>query len=485
MKTILANIVPEETRLAILDQQGELETVEYERSSQAHLVGNIYKGRVQNVLPGMQAAFVDIGADKNAFMYIGDGLPPGAKAGEAKGLHRQKIHIGQVLPVQITKDAAGTKGPRATMHISLPGRLLVLMPTAAYIGLSRRLTNEEERNRLQAIARRLVPAGMGLIVRTVAAGASEAELAAELEGLLKLWQGIMSRFKLKGHRHSVLLYREADLLIRTVRDLLTDDVEQMLIDDRISYGRAKELVEALQPELAERVVFYEEREPIFQTYQVEKELEKLGAREVELGSGGFLVIDKTEALTVIDVNTGKYVGGSNLAETVYRANLEAASEIMKQIRLRDIGGIIICDFIDMEKEEQKESLLEYLRELALKDRTKMSIVDITSLGLVEITRKKSRANLESLIYSECPVCHGKGQVESPETVSIRISRDIRRLEKHSHSDTGYEIEVHETVAEELGGNQLLTDLAAEYGLDIKVHVKPDMHPESYTILQQP
>lgn len=484
MKTILANIVPEEMRLAVLDRQGELETVEYERSSCTHLVGNIYKGHVQNVLPGMQAAFVDIGAEKNAFMYIGDGLPPGAGAADGRGLPQQKIHIGQVLPVQVTKDAAGTKGPRITMHISLPGRFLVLMPTAAYVGLSRRITDEAERNRLQVIAKKLTPEGMGLIVRTVAAGAAEAELAAEVEGLLRLWQGIMSRFRLKGQKHAALLYREADLLIRTVRDLLTGDVEKMLIDDRASYTRARELAEALQPELAERIVFYEEREPIFQVYRVEQELEKLGAREVELGSGGFLVIDKTEALTVIDVNTGKYVGRSNLSDTVYRANLEAAAEIMKQIRLRDIGGIIICDFIDMEKEEQKQSLLEYLRELALKDRTKMSIVDITGLGLVEITRKKSRANLESLIYSECPFCHGRGRVESPETVSIRISRDIRRLEKHSHSDAGYEIEVHETVAEELGNNQLLTDLAAEYGLDIKVTAKPDMHPESYAILQQ-
>jgi len=480
MKTILANIVPEETRVAILDEQGELESVEYERSSRAHLVGNIYRGKVQNVLPGMQAAFVDIGAEKNAFMYIGDGLPPGVKGAGPQ----QKIHVGQVLPVQITKDAVGSKGPRATMHISLPGRLLVLVPTAAYIGLSRRLTDAAERERLHELAAKLLPEGMGLIVRTVAAGASEKQLAAEVQGLVQLWQGIMARFRLKGHKRSTLLYRDADLLIRVVRDSLNEGVGQMVIDDAEAYGRAHELARALMPHLAERVKFYEERQPLFQAYQVEQELEKLGARQVELISGGFLVIDKTEALTVIDVNTGKYVGQSNLADTVYQANLEAAAEIMKQIRLRDIGGIIICDFIDMETEAQKESLLQRLRELAEKDRTKMSIVDITSLGLVEITRKKSRANLESLIYAECPICHGCGRVESPETVSIRISRDIRRMERKSHAEAGYELEVHPQVAEELQQNQILMELSAEFGLDLKVNARPEMHPESYSIMQQ-
>ncbi len=483
MKTILANIVPEETRIAVLDEAGELESVEYERSSQAHLVGNIYRGKVQNVLPGMQAAFVDIGAEKNAFLYIGDGLPPEAKAAGAQ-YPKQKIHVGQVLPVQITKDAVGSKGPRATLHISLPGRLLVLVPTASYIGLSRRLADAAERERLHGLAAKLLPEGMGLIVRTAAAGASEKRLSAEVQGLVQLWQGIMARFRLKGQKRSSLLYRDADLLIRVVRDSLTEDVGKMVIDNAEAYGRASELARALMPELAERVQLYEERQPLFQAYQVEQELEKLGARQVELISGGFLVIDKTEALTVIDVNTGKYVGQSNLADTVYQANLEAAAEIMKQIRLRDLGGIIICDFIDMETEAQKESLLQRLRELAEKDRTKMSIVDITSLGLVEITRKKSRANLESLIYAECPICHGCGRVESPETVSIRISRDIRRMERKSHAEAGYELEVHPHVAEELQQNQILMNLSAEFGLDLKVTARPEMHPESYSIMQQ-
>lgn len=479
MKSIIVNMVPEETCMALLED-GELQAVEMERSSHSHLVGNIYKGRVQNVLPGMQAAFVDIGTGKNAFLYIGDGLPHETIASMPQNA---RIHIGQSLPIQIVKDAIGTKGPRATMHISLPGRNVVLMPTAAYIGMSRRIEDEAERARLHAIAERICPKGMGLIIRTVAAGQSEQSLAEDVRYLVRLWESILARYKLKA-KGSTLLYRDADLLIRLVRDRFTADIDELVIDNEEAYQRVRSLVEANSPELVDRIRFYASKTPIFKAYHIEEEIEKLGAREVELKSGGFLVIDKTEALTVIDVNTGKYVGKTNLGDTVYQTNLEAAAEILKQIRLRDIGGIIIVDFIDMEKESQKEELLTYMREQVKHDRTKTNIVDITSLGLVEITRKKTRQNIDSIVYSECPICHGRGRIESPETVAIRISRDIRRMERKFHACEGYEIEVHETVAEELRANQLMMNLAAEFGTDIKVTVKPGMHPENYTILQQ-
>ena len=476
MKSILVTVVPEETKLAILED-GKLSSIEVERATHSHLVGNIYKGQVQNVLPGMQAAFVDIGTGKNAFMYIGDGLPSDVK----QALPRpQKIHIGQQLPVQIIKDATGSKGPRATTHITLPGRNVVLLPTAAYIGMSRRIEDEVERSRLHEIAAKICPEGMGLIIRTVAAGVSEAALREDVEYLSKLWHSLMARFKMKS-KGANLLYRDADLIIRTVRDSLTHDVDFMLIDNRAVYQRVRDFVQLLSPELTERIRYYDSREPLFKHYGIDEELDNLGGRTVELKSGGFLVIDKTEALTVIDVNTGKYTGTTNLGETVYAANQEAAEEIMRQLRLRDIGGIIIVDFIDMEKDEQKELLLEHLRELAKSDPTKTNIVDITSLGLVEITRKKSRQNLDSIIYSECPICRGRGRVESPETVSIRIAADIRRMEHKAHAEDGYEIEVHETVAEELRHNQLLMNLAAEFAMDIKVTAAPGMHPEKYAI----
>ena len=476
VKSILVTVVPEETKLAILED-GKLSSIEVERATHSHLVGNIYKGQVQNVLPGMQAAFVDIGTGKNAFMYVGDGLPQDV-------LHTlprpQKIHIGQQLPVQIIKDAAGSKGPRATTHITLPGRNVVLLPTAAYIGMSRRIEDEAERSRLHAIAERVCPAGMGLIIRTAAAGLTEDALREDVEYLEKLWHSLMARFKMKS-RGAHLLYRDADLIIRTVRDNLTCDVDYMLLDSQAVYQRVRDFVQILAPQLAEKIRYYDSREPLFKHYGIEEELDNLGGRVVHLQSGGFLVIDKTEALTVIDVNTGRYTGSTNLGETVYHANLEAADEIMRQLRLRDIGGIIIVDFIDMEKEEQKQQLLAHLRELSRFDPTKTSIVDITSLGLVEITRKKSRQNLDSIIYSECPICRGRGRVESPETVSIRIAADIRRMEHKAHAEDGYEIEVHETVAEELRHNQLLMNLAAEFAMDIKVTAVPGMHPENYAI----
>ncbi|MBQ9616019.1 MAG: Rne/Rng family ribonuclease, partial [Selenomonadaceae bacterium] len=363
MKTILLNSMPEEVRMAIV-AGGELQAIEMERASHSHLVGNLYRGRVQNVLPGMQAAFVDIGREKNAFLYIGDGMPKEAQ----QAVRQQKIHIGQTLPVQIVKDAIGTKGPRATTHLTLPGRNVVLMPTAAYIGISRRIESEEERARLHGIAERICPKDMGLIIRTVAAGKTEEALAADVRYLRRLWESIQARMKL-GSAPS-LLYRDADLAIRMVRDSFTDEIDEVIVDDRALYQRIVELVEYASPELADRVKLYAERTPLFRKYHLEEELEKLGAREVELPSGGFIVIDKTEALTVIDVNTGKFVGKANLADTVYHTNLEAAAEILKQLRLRDIGGIIVVDFIDMEQSGQKEELLAYMREHVKSDPTK-------------------------------------------------------------------------------------------------------------------
>lgn len=482
MKSILLNIVPEETRMAIVED-GELLAVEVERASHAHLVGNIYKGRVQNVLPGMQAAFVDIGQEKNAFLYVGDGAPHDMpKAVTAKMAKNEKIHVGQNIIVEIIKDATGTKGPRATTHLSIPGRNLVLMPTAAYTGLSRRIEDEAERNRLHALAEKYAPEGMGLIVRTAAEGLSEEAFASDAMYLANLWASIARKFQ---HAHApALLYRDADLLVRIVRDRFGADIDELIVDDRAACERVRELAGFLSPALVSRVQLYEGREPLFQKYAIEQEIERVGARQVELPSGGFLVIDKTEALTVIDVNTGKYVGKTNLGDTVYQANLEAAAEILKQLRLRDIGGIIVVDFIDMETDAQKAALLTVLRDGAKHDRAKTNVIDITALGLVEITRKKSRSNFESVVYSACPVCHGRGRIESPETVSIRISRDIRRMEHKAHAKNGYEIAVHETVAEELRQNQLMMNLAAEFGTDIKVVVRPGIHPETYTILQQ-
>lgn len=477
MKKILFNVTPEETRMVMIED-GRLTEMEAERPDHSHLVGNIYKGRVQNVLPGMQAAFVDIGQKKNAFLYLGDGSSSdGRRAGGG-----EKLSVGRPVTVQVIKDAVGTKGPRVTTQISLPGRNIVLMPTADYIGMSRRIADEEERSRLHGIAQEICPEGMGLIIRTLAVGQDRETLAADVQYLLKLWESLCARNRVLAA--PALLYRDADMAIRVVRDLMTEEVEQLIVDDADTYRRVGALVKCLSPALETRVELYEGRVPLFREYGVAEEAETLTDREVELPSGGFLVIDRTEALTVIDVNTGKFVGDSNLSDTVYQANMEAAEEILRQLRLRDIGGIIVVDFIDMDTEEQKEGLLSFLRERAKWDRTKTNIIGLTALGLVEITRKKSRQNLDSLLYSECPCCHGSGRVESPETVAIRICRDIRRIEERSHADFGYEVEVHETVAYALMDSPLVERLSSELGVKVSFVIKPGMQPESYAILQR-
>ena len=477
MKSILVNSIPEETRMALV-VDGRLQMLEAERADHLHLVGNFYKGKVQNVLPGMQAAFVDIGWEKNAFLYLGDDLPKEAQ----QSLGKTKVHVGQSLLVQIVKDAIGTKGPRATTHLSLPGRNLVLMPTAAYIGLSKRIEDAGERRRLHEVAERICPEGMGLIVRTVAADQPEEVLTAEAQYLSRLWSSIQAKAKVCSA--PALLYRDAELMVRIVRDSFTKDIDELVLDDETLYQRVVELTEYISPGLVDRIRLFREKTPIFQSYHVEEEIQKLGAREIELPSGGFLVLDKTEALTVIDVNTGKYVGQANLADTVFRTNLEAAEEILRQLRLRDIGGIILVDFIDMEQVSRRQELLSYLREQVRTDRTKTNIVDITALGLVEITRKKTRENFESMFYSPCPSCQGRGTVESPETVSIRICRELRQLEAAGHAPDGYEIGVHEQVAEELRISRRLEAIEKKFGARIDIKSKAGMHPEQYSILRK-
>lgn len=479
MRSIIVNMVPEETCMAVLED-GELQAVEMERSSHSHLVGNIYKGRVQNVLPGMQAAFVDIGTGKNAFLYIGDGLPHETIESMPQNA---RIHIGQSLPIQIVKDAIGTKGPRATMHISLPGRNVVLMPTAAYIGMSRRIEDEAERARLHAIAERICPKGMGLIIRTVAAGQSEENLAADVRYLVRLWESILARYRLKS-KGSALLYRDADLLIRLVRDRFSADVDELVIDDKAAYQRVCSLVEAISPELVGRIRYYEAKTPIFKAYHIEEEIDKLGAREVELKSGGFLVIDKTEALTVIDVNTGKYVGKTNLGDTVYQTNLEAAAEILKQIRLRDIGGIIIVDFIDMSCDEHREAVLAELRRSVSTDRTRMTVSNFTELGLVEMTRKRTRESLAHVLCEPCPMCGGRGEVRTARTVCYSIMREIVRLCKQYQETKEFHIQASQTVIDMLleEESQALELLQAFVEKPVHLEVEPSYTQEQFDVI---
>lgn len=523
-KSIIVNVMPEETRIAVVEN-GELVGLELERPHHSQLVGNIYKGVVQNVLPGMQAAFVDIGRNKNAFLYIGDGKIEkdkfekekidcgkiggskicdgkigdgkisagkssndemcGGKTGCGKntgisGGNKQKIHIGQVLPVQITKDEVGSKGPRATLRLAIPGRNVVLMPGAAYIGTSHRIASEEERKRLYDIVTEACPEGMGVIIRTAAMGQSRESIQRDIRYLTGVWQSIKARMGLA--KNTGLLYRDVDLVIRIVRDIFNDDVAQMVIDDAAVCRRVRELLQDIDASWADRVQLYEGGK-IFAAYGIEEELARLESRYVELRSGGFLVIDKTEAMTVIDVNTGSFVGNLNLAETAFALNQEAAAEIMKQLRLRDIGGIILVDFIDMEKESYNAALLQQMRHLAQLDRVKTNVVDITSLGLVEITRKKSRQNVDNLLHTVCPLCEGSGRVLSPETVAVKICRDIRRIEGKRHVAEGYLVQLAPEAANFLKGSDCFDGVKRELGVTVKIEATREVLPGSYILLQ--
>lgn len=475
-KSIIASVMPEETRVALLEA-GELMEVSVERSESGHLVGNIYKGKVKNVLPGMQAAFVDIGRDKNAFLYMGD-------AGRQAAC--QHLTIGQDVLVQIAKDAMGDKGPRATISLTLPGRYIVLMPTVDYIGISRRIEEEPERERLRQIAEKIRPAGMGVIVRTVAIGKGEEDLIKDMAYLANMWSILSSRAKRSNA--PALIYRDAELVVRIVRDYLTEDVTEFVIDNQEAYNRVVDLLTHISPELAECVRLYTptgQENDIFSRFNLDAQLDGLRDRRVELACGGYLVIDHTEALTVIDVNTGKFVGKTNLSETVFQTNLEAAAQIVRQLRLRDIGGIIIIDFIDMDKAEQRAAVLAVLELELKKDRTKSNVLGFTSLGLVEMTRKKARQSINGMLYSQCPYCLGKGRIKSPETVVLDIKRDVRKLNKRSRPGGRLLIQAHPQVADLLTKQGELKRLEEETARSLMLETVVELNPEIFSLLWKP
>ena len=471
-KTIVVNIVPEETRMALLED-GALAEVAVERTHSGHVVGNVYKGKIANVLPGMQAVFVDIGRERNAFLYVGD-LSGSRKKGET-------YTAGREILVQVAKEAMGSKGPRLTTHLTLPGRYVVLMPTVDFVGVSRRIASGEERKRLKELAGKVRPKGMGLVVRTVAEGRSEEELRKDCEYLVTLWKSLAARAKMV--KAPTLIYRDVDLLIRIVRDYLSTDTDKLVIDNSEAHARVAELLKVVSPELAGRLELYEGKEDIFARYGAEAELDKLSLRRVDLRCGGYIIIDRTEALTVIDVNTGKFVGKTKLADTIFQANLEAAAEIARQIRLRDIGGIIIADFIDMERENHKQAVLAALNESLKKDRTRTNVVGLTGLGLVEMTRKKVRQDIANVLNAQCPCCEGRGFVRAPETVAANLRRQLRHLNKAKGGRGKVVINVHPRVADVLKRPGELERLSQELGRPLAVEAAAEMSMEGFSLVQ--
>ncbi|MDQ0285507.1 ribonuclease G [Desulfofundulus luciae] len=481
-KEIVINAGEEETRVAVLEDRVLVEMY-IERSFQQRLVGNIFRGRVENVLPGMQAAFVDIGLEKNAFLYVEDALPPrGGNGFHHHGLGTSITDIlkkGQDVIVQIVKEPIGTKGPRVTTHVTLPGRYVVLMPTTDYIGISRRIEQERERERLKELAARLKPEGMGLIVRTVAEGVEEEEFAQDVHMLTRLWRKILHRAG-QGPVPN-LIHRDLELIQRILRDVFTEDVDRLTVDSRSEYEKIMELLDITSPKLKYKV-FLEERENIFQDYGIEQEIERALKRKVWLKCGGYLVIDQAEALTVIDVNTGKYVGSTNLEDTVLKTNLDAAVEIARQLRLRNIGGIIIIDFIDMQQEGHRRQVLKVLEEEIKKDKTRTNILGITQLGLVEMTRKKVRPSLSEVLQRPCPYCEGRGKVLSEETVGIHFKSRIIELARRTSADTIL-VEAHPLVAARLigSGGVNLRELEQKTGKNLYIRGSQGQHIESVSI----
>ncbi len=483
-KEIVITVERDETRAALLDNGSLLEFF-IERPVNQRVAGNIYKGRVEDVLPGMQAAFVNVGLERNSFLYIDDALPgkdededlPDLKHATIKDVLKE----GQEVVVQVAKEPIGSKGARVTRHLTLPGRYLVLMPSMDYSGVSRRITDEAERDRLRALAAKVKPAGVGLIVRTVAEGSSESELAKDAEFLYRLWQRIQARAR--EATAPALVHRDLGLVYRIIRDVFSEDIDKLVIDSRVEYEKILELLEMGSPGLKDRVRLYSRRDrPLFDYYAIESEVEKALKKRVWLKSGGYLVIDQTEALTVIDVNTGKFVGTTDLADTVYRTNLEAAREIARQLRLRDIGGIVIIDFIDMEVAEHRAGVLKTLEDAVRSDRTRVSVLGLTQLGLVELTRKKVRQSLDEVLQRPCPYCDGRGKVFSEETMSLKVRSEVRKLLRQSHNEAVM-VELHPSVASLVigSGGANLRELERETGKVIYIRGSAGCHLEQVNV----
>lgn len=494
---IIINVTREEIRVALLEN-GQVVELYIDRKKEEGIVGNIYKGRVVKVLPGMQASFIDIGLDKAAFLYATD-----VSNTMEEYVHfmdeeieftekRRKTSIpiedllqeGQEILVQVSKEPIGMKGARVTSYITLPGRYLVYMPGVDHIGISRRINDEDERKRLKEIMARLKKPGAGYIVRTASEGQPEEEFINDMNFLDLLWQNIE---KMKERQPAPsLIHSDLDLIFRVVRDLFTPDIRRLVIDSQEEYLKVKDFADTYLPSLSDRIELYNKEEPIFDFYGIEIEIERALKRKIWLKSGGYIMIDEAEALTAIDVNTGRYVGKKSLEETILKTNLEAAKEIAYQLRLRNIGGIIIVDFIDMEKEENRRKVYNSFKEALAGDKARINIFQISELGLIEMTRKRVRNSLSRSLCHPCPYCEGDGYIKSPTTICYEIFNEIRR-KPSTALDKKVIVEVHPIIADLLYDEERQSIEALEKNIQKKIIIRadPNLHQEQYEVRFSP
>jgi ribonuclease G len=505
-KQLIINVTEHETRVALLED-GTIVELHVDRGDDSDIAGNIYKGRVLRVLPGMQAAFVDIGLNQAGFIYVDDVshdnfrdieqlFTQGAEESEADRaeetlpspfrkrdfLIEELLVEGQEVLVQVAKSPIGTKGARITAHVSIPGRFLVLMPSSSHVGVSRRIEDEAERARLKQMVQNLRKDDFGYIIRTAAEGETEEKIAYEIGFLTNLWENLKRRFE--AAPAPSLIYQDLSISLRAVRDLLLHEVEKLVIDSRPTYEAVLAFLDTYMPSLKDNVILYESSEPVFDVYNLEADISRALKRKVWLKSGGYILIEHTEALTAIDVNTGRYVGKHNLDETILKTNLEAVKEIAYQIRLRDIGGIIIIDFIDMEKKSNQERVFNAFREALKRDKSKTHVLPMSEMGLIQMTRKRTRDPLTRILCEPCFYCEGEGYIVSRQSVCYTVYREIQRS---SRDVMGHRvaIRVNPQIAEFLHReeNHLVTHLERSLGKQIVIYPESQFHMEQFDILE--
>jgi ribonuclease G len=499
-KEVIINAETLETRVAVLED-GKLEEFNIERTTEERLVGSIFKGKVRNLEDGLKAAFVDIGFEKNAFLHYWDIVPnqfdSGVEIVEREGRRRDKPKItqrdiprlyppGSEIIVQVTKGPIGTKGPRITTNLVLPGRYLVLLPNSDQSGISRKIENQEERKRLKKILRELsIPEGMGVIMRTAGEGQQLRYFVRDVALLLEEWRGVQE--KIKKQPMATCVFQEPDLIERTVRDFLTEDVERIVVDNQKDHDRMRDMISKISKRSASKIKLYAEAQPIFDRFNISKQLENTFSRQVHLKGGGYIVIDETEALVAIDVNTGRHKGSRDQEATILKVNLEAAEEITRQLRLRNMGGLIVLDFIDMKSRRDQQSVYQKIKDGLRRDKAKTHILPISQLGLMEMTRQRHSESVRSAVYDDCPYCKGRGKVKSVVTMSVEIQRKLQEILKkrtRDESDFQLRIVVHPTVLDRLRteDEKHLIEMEKRYFGKLSFRADTGMHAEQFKIV---